>query len=178
MNRSLALLLSASALVGGCASVPPSVNPTVEVWNVEPAANIDLADVIVEQVLSLALGTEDQAAESNTYSSTAVTPGCWLWCFHRSSASHATTVYQPVVVQPVAYYPVGQPRPITHASNPATAPSVKPHPRPMHVATPKTPVAREHKPQHATHTPAAKPSTPKPSKPAGTSKPNKKNDKR
>ena len=178
MNRGLAVLLGASALLGGCAGVPPSVNPTVEVWNVEPAANTDLADAIVEQVLSLTFGTEDQPAEPNTYSSPAVTSGCWLWCFHGRSATHAPTVSQPVVVQPVAYYQVSQPRPITHASTPATTPSVKPQARPMHVATPKTPVAREHKPQHATHTPAAKPSTPKPSKPAATSKPNKKNDKR
>lgn len=160
-----ARLISSAVLVAslsGCASMAEGIAE-------------GLAEAAVDAVFAAALSPFDG---DNKHSSSAATPGCWLWCFHDRSADHAPTVTQPVVIQPVAYYPVSQPRPIALASNTTTAPAVKPQPRPAHVATPKAPVAREHKPQQVAQAPAAKPSTPKPTKPAATPKPNTKNDKR
>ena len=170
--RVLTALLGASVLLGGCGSVPPSVNPTVEVWNVQPTADTDLADVIVEEVVSLASNLAEATLDTTNYSSGETSSGCWFWCFRGRATRSASVDFQPIVAQPVAYYPV-------HVSNPAQSPAIKPTPRPVHVATPKPQLAREHAPRHMTHTPAPKPSTPKQSsKPAATSKSNTKKDKR
>ena len=144
-------LVSSALLIAsfsGCASlVPPAVNPTVEVWNVQPTANTDIADVIVEDALALA----------SYYTSGEASSGCFFWCFRARSAKPAPAPSQAVVVQPLAYYPV--------YSEPLRL-AIRPTSRPVHVAAPKPAAPKEHAPRHTTHTAAAKPSTPKPSKPA------------
>jgi hypothetical protein len=153
------------ASFSGCASlVPPAVNPTVEVWNVQPTANTDIADVIVEEALALASSMLiDTSTETTNYTSGEASSGCFFWCFRARSAKPAPAASQGVVVQPVAYYPVySEPvRPVTRASNAAQAPAIKPTPRPLHVAAPKPAAPKEHAPRHTTHTATAKPSTPK-----------------
>ena len=173
-----ARLISSALLVAslsGCGSVPPNVNPTVEVWNVVPSWDTDVADVIVEQDLPAASSAVDASGESTSYSGADASSGCWFWCF-----SHARSSRQvPAASQPVAYFPVNSeaPRPATYAPSTSRTPVTKSTPRPAHVAAPKPLAARERKPQRA-HTPAAKPSTPKPSKPAATSKSNTKKQKK
>ena len=175
--RTLAVLIGASALLGGCVSVPPAVNPTVEVWNGQPTANTDVADVIienvVEQVFSLASSAlDDSSAETKSGSS------CWFWCFHERGAAPSRAAPQPVAGPLVYQYTSysAPTRPATRLTNTAQAPAIKPTPRPAQIATSKPAAPKEHAPRQTTHTPVAKPSTPKPSKPAASS--SKKTDKK
>ena len=176
--RALTVLLAASVLMGGCGSVPPSVDPSVEVWNAQPTADSDLADVIVEEVVSLTSNLlQDAAAETTSYSNAETSARCWLWCSRGRTSGPARAESQPIAAAlPVAYYPVhSEPlRPATRVTSSAQPLAIKPTPRPMHVAAPK-PQA----PSHTAHTSAAKPAMHKPSsKPAATSKSNSKKDKK
>ena len=168
--RVLTALLGASVLLGGCGSVPPSVNPTVEVWNVQPTADTDLADVIVEEVVSLVSNLAEATMDTTSYSTGETGSACWFWCFRAHTSRSMFADSQPILAQPVAYYPI-------HVSRPTQPSATKSTPRPVHVAQPKT--NAENAPRHTTHTAAAKPSTPKSSsKPAASSKSNTKKDKR
>src|SRR2546423_15542183 len=66
------VLVGASAFLGGCVGVPPAVNPTVEVWDVQPSANTDIADVIIEQLVDQVFSLASSDNDS----------GCLFWCFH------------------------------------------------------------------------------------------------
>jgi cell division septation protein DedD len=165
MNRTLTLLVSASALLGGCVGVPPAVNPTVEVWNVEPAANTDIADMIIEQVVDQVFSLVSSALDDSSAEPTRNHSICLFWCFHE----RGTRSYQPAP-QPVAGPVVYQ---YSSYSEPPR-PAIKPTPRPAQIAAPKPVAPKEHAPRQTTHTPAARPSTPKPSKPAASSTSSKK----
>jgi hypothetical protein len=143
--RALAALLGASALLGGCIGVPPAVNPTVDVWNVQPAADADVVDVIVEEVISLATSALDDssaAASNNDHS-------CWFRCFHQNRARPARSASHPVAAAPVVYQytTYSEPRrPVTRSSNTTHAPVMKPTPRPVQVAAPKPAAPKPAKP--------------------------------
>ena len=153
--RTLTVLLSASALLGGCVGVPPAVNPTVEVWNVQPTANTDIADVIIEQVIDQVFSLASSESDS----------GCLFWCFHERGARPSHPAPQPVAAPVVYQY--------TSYSEPPRPLTIKPAPRPVHVVA-----SKEHAPRQTTHTTAAKTPSPKPSKPAVAPKSDKKKDKR
>jgi hypothetical protein len=169
MNRTLAVLIGASTLLNGCVGVPPAANPTVEVWDMQPTANTDVADAIVEQVISLASSVlDDSSAEPTERESS-----CLFWCFHGRGATPLRPAPQPVAGPLVYQYTSysAPARPLARVTNTAQAPAIKPTPRPVHIAASKPAAPKA-------HTPAAKPSTPKPPKPAASSASNKKTDKR
>lgn len=165
--RAFAGLIGISALLGGCAGVPPDVNPTVEVWDVDPIAAPDTAGAIIEGIVDhvflLASSAVDDATRSDS--------GCLFWCSRGRETK--SSFYAPPVAGPVVYgyTPYSEPpRRVTRTTNTAS--------RPVQVAAPKPATPKEHAPRQTTYTPAAKPSTPKPPKPAASSASNKKTDKK
>jgi len=172
--RSL-IFIGASALLGGCIGVQPAVNPTVEVWNVQPAPDRDVADVIIEQVVDQAFSLASSALDDSSAEPTKSDSGCFFWCFHGQRTRPVQPVPQPIAGPAVySYSSYGEPpRPATRVSSTAQAPAFKPTSRPAHASAPK-----EHVHRQTTHAPATKPSAPKASKPATTSKSNPKKDKR
>ena len=161
--RAFAAFIGMSALLGGCAGVPPAINPTVEVWDVEPIATPDTAGAIIEEVVdhvfSLASSALDDATRSDS--------SCLFWCSRGRETRPSSYAPQPVAGPVVyGYTSYGEPpRRVTRTTNTAS--------RPVQVASPKPAAPKEHAPRQTTHTPAAKPS-----KPAASSKSNKKTDKK
>ena len=166
--RALAVLIGASALLGGCVGIPPAVNPTVEVWNDQPTANTDVADMIIEKVVEQVFSLAGSALADSSAEPTKSESGCWFWCAHERGATPSRATAQPVAYQYTSYS--------ARVTNTAQAPATKPTPRPAQIATSKPAAPKEHAPRQTTHTPVAKPSTPKPSKPAASS--SKKTDKK
>src|ERR1051325_3155687 len=96
--RAYVAFIGISALLGGCAGVPPAINPPVEVWNVEPIATPDTAGAIIEevvdQVFSLASGALDDATKSDS--------ACLFWCA-RGRETRSFSYAPPAVAGPVVY---------------------------------------------------------------------------